>query len=80
MRHQYMHYTMIISFCEAIVLTGEIWNSIAFCQRHPSVLPNMLSFSIASALGQVSYVSHCLLRNTVHKVYEKSRHIGLGLY
>ena len=41
---------LILGTC--IVLTGEIWNSIAFCQRHPSVLPNMLSFSIASALGQ----------------------------
>jgi hypothetical protein len=36
-------------------MTGEIWNSIAFCQRHPSVLPNMLSFSVASALGQVGF-------------------------
>ena len=42
-------------FFEGILLTGEVWKSFSFCQRHPSVLPNILSFSIASALGQVGH-------------------------
>ncbi|XP_046846944.1 solute carrier family 35 member B1-like [Xenia sp. Carnegie-2017] len=53
--HHMMQKINICSFLilgTGIVFTGEIWKSIAFCQRHPSVLPNMLSFSIASALGQ----------------------------
>lgn len=53
--HYMMQKINICSFLilgTAVFMTGEIWNSIAFCQRHPSVLPNMLSFSVASALGQ----------------------------
>lgn len=53
------HYMMLkINICSFIILgtgillTGEVWKSFSFCQRHPSVLPNILSFSIASALGQ----------------------------
>ena len=33
-------------------MTGEIFNFTAFLQRHPFVVYEMLTFSIASALGQ----------------------------
>ncbi|KAK3729863.1 hypothetical protein RRG08_058178 [Elysia crispata] len=37
----------------ALVATGEIFSFISFAHRHPSVLFNMISFSLASALGQM---------------------------
>jgi len=36
----------------ALAFTGEIWDFIGFCQRHPAVLGQLATFSVASALGQ----------------------------
>ncbi|GFO02629.1 solute carrier family 35 member b1 [Plakobranchus ocellatus] len=36
-----------------LVATGEIFSFISFASRYPSVLFNMISFSLASALGQM---------------------------
>ncbi len=47
----------------ALVATGEIWTFAAFVQRHPSVLGQLVTFSICSALGQVSSNSHVVIRN-----------------
>lgn len=44
-------YSILYTFV-ALVLTNEIITFIQFLSRHPSVLPNILIFSLASALGQ----------------------------
>jgi UDP-galactose transporter B1 len=36
----------------ALLVTGEMWDFIDFIQRYPTVIGHMLTFSIASALGQ----------------------------
>ena len=45
-----------------MVLSGEGLEALAFVQRHPMVILNMLAFGIASAVGQVSssFVFHLL--------------------
>ena len=36
----------------AVVMTGELFDFLSFVQRHPPVLAQLASFSVASALGQ----------------------------
>ena len=38
----------------ALLITGEGLEFISFIQRHPGVVWQLVTFSIASALGQVS--------------------------
>lgn len=40
-------------FIVGIVTTGELFEFVAFCEKYPYVLYNMLAFSCASAIGQV---------------------------
>ena len=48
----------IVSFCfEALLVTGEGFAFLAFAAKFPYVLFNMFSFSILSAIGQVSIIS-----------------------
>ena len=44
----------------ALLATGEGWEFVSFIQRHPSVVWQLATFSIASALGQVSQHWNCL--------------------
>lgn len=46
----------------ALTLTGEIWEFMAFVQRHPAVIWHLASFSIASALGQVRKVKYRMFK------------------
>lgn len=39
--------------CLALIVTGELFDFLGFIQRHPSVLWDLMTFSVASALGQV---------------------------
>ena len=43
-------------FIPALVTSGEVFQFVAFCQRYPSVLLHIMSFSLASAIGQVGYL------------------------
>ncbi|CAG5116641.1 unnamed protein product [Candidula unifasciata] len=43
----------VIWLAIGLVVTGEIFEFIPFASRHPSVLFHMISFSLASALGQM---------------------------
>lgn len=36
----------------ALLATGEIWDALSFCSRHPEVVPEIITFGFASALGQ----------------------------
>ena len=36
----------------SLLTTGEIWDAISFCQRHPQIIPEILTFGVASAFGQ----------------------------
>lgn len=40
--------------CIALLLTGEIFEFFAFIHRHPFVIWDLMTFSVASALGQVN--------------------------
>jgi len=44
-------------FIPALVTSGEVFQFVAFCQRYPSVLLHIMSFSLASAIGQVGFHS-----------------------
>ena len=44
----------IIYLGVTLTATGELWHFSAFVQRHPDIIWQLLSVSIASALGQVS--------------------------
>ena len=46
----------IIYLGVTLTATGELWHFSAFVQRHPDIIWQLLSVSIASALGQVSWV------------------------
>ena len=37
----------------ALLTSGEVFQFVAFCQRYPHVLIHILTFSLASAIGQV---------------------------
>ena len=50
---QAMNKWSILYLGVALTFTGEIWEFIAFVQRHPSVMGELAVFSVASALGQV---------------------------
>ena len=43
----------VVYLAFGVVVTGELNEFLFFVQRHPFVLVNMLSFSIASAVGQM---------------------------
>ena len=45
------------NFSLGLIFTGEGIAFIGFAYRHPSIIYNLLAFSIASALGQVSQFS-----------------------
>lgn len=47
-----MNLWSIMFLCVAILCTGEIFKFINFVQRHPSIIWQLVTFSIASALGQ----------------------------
>lgn len=53
-----MSMTFWINFFPAIVmgayisLTGELASSIAFCQRHPEIVPELIMYCVLSAFGQ----------------------------
>lgn len=61
----------------ALFATGEIFDFVGFVQRHPHVMWDMLTFSIASALGQLfiyrmlaDYSAlHCTLTTTTRKFF-----------
>lgn len=42
-------------FLAALLTTGEVFQFVSFCQRFPHVLLHILTFSLASAIGQVWY-------------------------
>lgn len=45
--------SMDISVAPALIITGELVEFTAFIQRHPFIIWDLMTFSIASALGQV---------------------------
>jgi len=61
----------------ALLATGEIFDFVGFVQRHPHVIWDILTFSVASALGQLfiyrmlaDYSSlHCTLTTTTRKFF-----------
>jgi len=61
----------------ALLVTGEIFTFIGFVQRHPHVVWDILTFSLASALGQLfiyrmvaEYSAlHCTLTTTTRKFF-----------
>ena len=36
----------------SLLATGEIWEAISFCRRHPEIVPEIITFGFASAFGQ----------------------------
>jgi len=53
------HYMMLMMNLSALVVmtisllaTGEIWEALSFCTKHPEVVPEIITFGFASALGQ----------------------------
>ena len=55
-------------FITALLTSGEVFQFVAFCQRYPSVLFHILTFSLASAIGQVGsscYFYTALLRQSL---------------
>ena len=55
-------------FIPALVTSGEVFQFVAFCQRYPSVLLHIMSFSLASAIGQVGYLLNFTLQSSLlHK-------------
>ena len=55
-------------FIPALVTSGEVFQFVAFCQRYPSVLLHIMSFSLASAIGQVGYLFNFTLQSSLlHK-------------
>ena len=36
----------------SLLATGEIWEALSFCTKHPEVVPEIITFGFASALGQ----------------------------
>ena len=49
----YVNIFSVVYLAFGVVVTGELNEFLFFVQRHPFVLVNMLSFSIASAVGQM---------------------------
>lgn len=49
----YVNIFSVLYLSLAVVLGGELFEFLAFAQRHPSVWFNMISFSLASAIGQM---------------------------
>jgi len=45
----------------ALIFTGELWEGLAFCQRHPSVYPDLVWFGLCNAIGQ--HAVYYLVRN-----------------
>ncbi|XP_064644610.1 solute carrier family 35 member B1-like [Lineus longissimus] len=48
----YMNFFSALLLMTGVLVTGEVFNFVAFVSRHPTILIHMLSFSVASALGQ----------------------------
>ena len=44
---------MLFVYFSATSASGEVLDVLSFIQRHPSVLLKMVSFGLASAIGQV---------------------------
>ena len=36
----------------SLLATGEIWEALAFCSKHPEIVPEIITFGFASAVGQ----------------------------
>lgn len=55
-RSHHMMFSMnawsILYLGAAVLLTGEVFDFIPFIMRHPSVIPNIVLFGLASAIGQ----------------------------
>ncbi|XP_016371227.1 solute carrier family 35 member B1-like [Sinocyclocheilus rhinocerous] len=44
--------SLALSFCIAVLWTGEVWEFLSFADRYPGIIYNILLFGITSALGQ----------------------------
>lgn len=53
--HKCLSYSLLLHV--GLLTTGEIFRFIAFCEKYPFVLGNMMLFSLTSALGQVSDIA-----------------------
>lgn len=47
-----MNLSALVVMSIGLVATGELWLAIDFCSRHPAIVPEIITFGIASAMGQ----------------------------
>jgi len=47
-----MNLSALVLLSAGLLITGEAWEATAFCIRNPSIIPHLVTFGLASAMGQ----------------------------